>query len=183
MGTIVDEGEKKVFHLAPAGTIRAACFNYWDLGYQKTTFQGNEKVMPKILIGWEIDERIPDGEYAGKRFAVYKKYTKTLYEKGNLCKDLVSWRGKPFTDQEKKGFDLDNIIGASCLLTIVHNQIGDKTYVNIGAITGLMKGMDKLIVETERTTPDWIKKIQDKAVTKVDDTPHEAAGDEEEVPF
>ena len=55
-------------------------------------------------------------------------------KKSSLVKDLISWRGRAFTDEELKSFELDNIIGAPCQLSIIHNVKDDKTYANVDAI-------------------------------------------------
>ena len=38
--------------------------------------------------------------------------------------DLVSWRGRPFTETEKKGFDITKLIGIPCQLNVMHNEKG-----------------------------------------------------------
>ena len=63
------------------------------------------------------------------------------FSKASLRKDLESWRGQPFTKEELKGFDLKNILGASCQLQVVHNVSDGKTYANIAAVMGLPKGV------------------------------------------
>ena len=70
-------------------------------------------------------------------------YTLSLHKKSNLGQDLVSWRGQPFTSEEEKGFDIHTVLGANCLLTIVHTEKDGSTYANIAAVTKLVKGMPK----------------------------------------
>ena len=116
---------------------------------------GSPKFQHKIIIGFELNQRIKtEGEYKDRRFVVSKRYTLSLSEKSNLFKDLTSWRGKAFTDDELKGFDLDNIIGANCLLNLTENESGDKVYTNIIGITPLMDGMTKMEQENDQTPPD-----------------------------
>ena len=162
---LAKEGEKKEYMIAPEGTYQAVCFNVWDLGMQEGEWQGQKKVQHKIIVGWEIDEKIPTGEYEGKRFTIYKKYTLSLSDKASLRKDLESWRGRAFTKDELKGFDVEGLVGANCLLNVIHNKSNEKTYTNISSIMKLTKGLEKLEPENERVVPDWIKKIQDKAVS------------------
>lgn len=184
MGTMVDEGEKKQFSLPTAGTIRAVCFGVWDLGFQKTTYNGEEKVQRKVMLGFELDEIIDRaGEYHGRRFCVFKTYTATLFEKSNLCKDLENWRGKAFSEFERKGFDLDKLIGVNALLSIIHNESKGKTYANIGSISALPKGMETMKVENGPTAPEWIVKIQNKAVEVVNDGGAASVAHDEPIPF
>lgn len=164
MSIIAKEGEKKEFHQVPAGTVQGVCYDVWDIGLQKTTFQGQQKVKHKIIIAFETTELIPDGEYQGKRMTISKRYTLSLSEKANLRKDLESWRGKAFTAEELKGFDIEKLIGANAMLSVVHNQVDGKTYANVSSISKLMKGMMPLQPENKRGLPDWVKKIKEAAV-------------------
>lgn len=122
------------FELTPAGTHLAICYMVADLGYQETSYG----MKPKIVVGWELPaEMMTDG----RPFGASQIYTLSLSEKANLRKDLEAWRGRPFTDAELDGFDVKNVLGKPCTLTIVHNKNGDKTYANIASVAGVMKGM------------------------------------------
>lgn len=122
------------FELTPAGTHLAICYMVADLGYQETSYG----VKPKIVIGWELPAEVMTD---GRPFAASQIYTLSLSEKANLRKDLEAWRGRPFTEAELDGFDVKNVLGKPCTLTIVHNKNGDKTYANIASVAGVMKGM------------------------------------------
>lgn len=161
MAIVISGGERKEVILAPADTYSGTCYNIWDLGWQKVTYMGKEKIVEQIIIGFEIDCLIPHGDYQGKRFTITKKYTKSLYEKANLRKDLESWRGKPFSAEEIKRFDVEALIGAPCMISVIHkpSKDGSKTYANIGTITKLPKGLTSIVPENERTTPEWITKL------------------------
>lgn len=123
------------------GTHLGVCSMLIDLGMQYSEVY--KKSQRKVLIGWELpDETIEiDGEM--KPRVLSKRYTANLSEKSNLRKDLASWRGRDFTPDELKAFDLKNIVGASCLLTIIHSKNGEKTYANIQSVVKLPKGMAK----------------------------------------
>lgn len=152
------------FERIPAGTWQAVCVADYDLGFQQTAQYGAKH---KVLITFEITEVMQKGEHAGKRFQISKRYTNSLNEKSQLRKDLEAWRGKPFTADEVKGFDLDKLIGANCFLNIVHEQKGDRTYANIKAIMKVPNGTPMMKPETPfdpANPPDWVKKIQAQAV-------------------
>ena len=63
-------------------------------------------------------------------FANNKRY---LYYGINseLHKDLKTWRGKSFTAEELKGFDLTNILGVSCDVEVTHNANGRAVVTSI----------------------------------------------------
>jgi hypothetical protein len=56
---------------------------------------------------------------------------------------LESWRGRPFTQEELNGFSLENVLGAPCMLSVVHkpSKDGTKMYANVGSVVALPKGM------------------------------------------
>lgn len=135
---------------APVGMHNAVCVDVVDLGVKETQWGPKEK----IQIIWEIEDIHPD---FGDPFRVSSHYTLTLSEKGRLRADLESWRGRPFTEEELRGFDLEKLIGAPCMINVVHNTAGGKTYANPKAITPLPKGMDRLeISETYERVKDRV---------------------------
>jgi hypothetical protein len=109
-----------------------------------------------------------DGEKISLPRMVSKTYTLSLGERANLRKDLESWRGRIFTPEELKGFDIQNLIGANCMIQVIHKTKDGKTFANISAILPLYKGMSKVQPENKTTvyileqgnppedTPKWI---------------------------
>jgi len=166
MTTAKDESKK--YPVCPEGTYPAVCIGVYDIGKQKTIFtneDGTPKVQHKVIIKFELDERMPEGEYKDKRYNVSKNYTLNLGEKSNLFRDLTSWLGKLSLEQRKQGIELEGLIGKPCLITIGHNVKEDKTYTEIKAISRLVKGMNQIEQETDTTEiPNWIKKLQEQAV-------------------
>ena len=128
------------FPKAPIGTHVARCYQVIDLGHQKITWQGAEKWSHKVMLTWELCNELMDD---GRPFAVSNRYTLSLAETSQLRPALESWRGKPFTDEELNGFDVKNVLGAYCMLGVVHNTANGKTYANVSAILPLPKGMAK----------------------------------------
>lgn len=111
----------------PQGIKRAICINVFDVGIQPG-YQGGPN-QRKVVILWEIEDK---SERTGKRFTVTKIYTNSIGDKSNLGNDLRSWRTRPFTDEERKQFDLEKVIGAPCQLNLVPGgQDGDKAKVAI----------------------------------------------------
>lgn len=137
------------FEMAPQGVHVARCFKMIDLGTQETEFQGQKKSQHKVMLGWELlgEDRMEDG----KPFSVAKRYTVSLHEKAQLRKDLEAWRCKQFTPEEEALFDLTKVIGAYCMLNIVHETgKNGNEFANIASIMPLPKGMPK---------PDGINQI------------------------
>lgn len=110
--SIIVEGSS--FMPAPQGVHAGVCVDVRDIGTVETPWGKKAK----IAIVWEIEAVMEDG----RRFVISKWYTKALNDKSNLFKDLTSWRGKAFTPEELKGFDVEKVIGAPCQLVVVHAQ-------------------------------------------------------------
>jgi len=127
------------FEQAPEGTHMARCYKLIDLGTQLREFQGEAKKSRQIIIGWELPgELMTTGEYEGQPFTASKFYTLSLHEKATLRAHLKNWRGKDFTAEELAGFDVKNLLGKACMVSIVTN---DKGRAQVGGVMALPKGM------------------------------------------
>lgn len=147
------------FQSCPAGNHVAVCYRVLDLGTQKSDFQGQVSMKRKVLITWEIPDELMDD---GRPFSVSKKYTFSSHEKATFRKDLESWRGVPFQDSDfgPGGFDIKNLLGKGCMLNVIHEEKGDKTYTNIASIARMPKGMNapapvNAITYFTLEKPDW----------------------------
>lgn len=127
------------YELCPSGTMAAICYRVIDLGTQQTNYDGQIKRSKKINLSWELPgEKMADGV---RVFSIHKRYTLSLHEKATLRQDLEAWRGTPFTDEQLAGFDISKLLGAPCLLGVIHTMKDGKTYANISSILKIPKGM------------------------------------------
>ncbi len=138
MGRYASDTGGGAFTPAPTGTHLARCVKLIDLGTQHSEYMGQPTRRNQVLVVWELpDETIEfDGEQ--RPITTSKFYTNSLGEKANLRRDLESWRGKRFTDDELPKFDLETVLGVPCLLTIVSGENG-KT--KVASVSGMAKGM------------------------------------------
>lgn len=132
------------FKRVPAGVFIGRCFSLIDLGTQLTSGQYGEKMQHKIRIGWELFGEDDTGapltvDVEGKQMpmTISKSYTVSLHEKASLRKDLAAWRGKDFTDEEAKAFDVSKLVGAYCMVNVTTSETNGKTYSNIAGLTPL----------------------------------------------
>lgn len=179
MSIIAKENSGSKFPAIPlpeAGTTQAVCCAVWDLGVQKTYYNGEERLQHKIIVAWEIAQNIevPDSEYNGKPYMLNKKYTLSLGEKANLRKDLEAWRNKPFTAAElEDGIDIESLYGANCLIGIKHvPDVKDpsKVYANVTAILPITKGTTKMtpVRARDEAPPKWVVEKQAQAIVSDD---------------
>jgi hypothetical protein len=136
------------FKPIPEGTYVAVCIRVVDLGTQVTTYKGADKTQRKVLVVWEVPEVRVERDGEGEMPAlIMQRYTASLHEKAVLRKNLEAWRGRRFTDDELKGFDLKNIVGQPCQIQILHSEANGNVYANIAAIMAAPKGMPKPVPE------------------------------------
>tara|TARA_Y100000356_G_C11201724_1_gene258096 strand:- start:159 stop:755 length:597 start_codon:yes stop_codon:yes gene_type:complete len=120
MTTIVATQGTNEFPKVPTGVHNARCVRVIDLGTQRNDYGGNITYKRQVLIIWEVPDQISNDV----PMTISKFYTLSLHEKSNLGMDLVSWRGRPFTEQEKQGFDITKLIGVPCQINVMHNDNG-----------------------------------------------------------
>ena len=125
------------------------CCDVYDMGLLPNTFKEGEMVH-KVLLYWMLSECMEDG----RPFLLTQIYTLSLHEKSNLRKDLESWRGKTFTEEELKGFDLERLINVPALVNVIHVKSNDgKTRSRLSSIMGLPKAMEAPTIH-----PDYVRK-------------------------
>ena len=125
--------EKKEFKVAPVGSHLARLYRIIDLGTQKSEYMGQVKMLRKVKFFWELHG--DDLKIEGKPLIQTRNYTLSLGDKASLRKDLESWRGKSFTDDELRGFDLTNLLDKWCMITVQHRESNGKTYADAVAVT------------------------------------------------
>lgn len=174
---ILAETKEKTYEQCPEGTFPAICHSIIDIGTQPNTFEGETTLKHQLIITWQIagDERTSNDE----PFTMRKWYTASFHPKSRLRIDLESIRGRKFTPEELAGFDLQKVVGSTCLMGIVHgtDKMG-KPKAQISSLMKLPKGMAVGELELEKEffdlgrfdqnvfdrLPSWIQ-------TKIADSP------------
>lgn len=121
----------------PEGSHVAVCHRVIDLGTQESNYQGQISQKHKILISWELSEEMMQD---GRPFTIGKSYTYSSHSKSSLRRDLESWRGKKFEEWEFGEFDIGRLLGAGCMLNVMHKESERGTFANVTAIMRLPRG-------------------------------------------
>lgn len=179
--------------LIPAGNYIARCYQMIHIGTVEELIMGTAKSLNKVRIGWELPEekKVFSPERGEQPFVISKEFTLSMNEKSNLRKLLASWRGRDFTEDEAKEFDITKLIGVPCMLNVIHKPSKtdpSKIYEEIGSISPMPKGM-KCPPQINATSvleytdfnwaiydslPDFIKvKVQSSAEFQEMQSPHE----------
>ena len=177
MPLIAKEHADQQFEPCPPGLHRAVCVDVVDLGLQETPYGAKHKV--KLI--WQVPLKNKQGE----RYQIRATYTLSLAEGSNLRRDLESWRGRAFTEEERKGFDLEKLLGVNCQLNVMHGQSAKgRTYAKATAVLPLDKAAAKLAPENYTREP-WADSKPPEPADDFDpvDDGSAAQYDDDSVPF
>lgn len=185
MALIAKEGESS-FTPVPPGMHLARCYRVVDLGTQKSEYLGTVKHLRKVMLQFEVHGEDEAGKpiVTGKNepMTISKNFTLSLAEKATLRKDLQTWRGREFTAEELRGFELKNVLGAWAMVSVIKTTGNNgKEYTNIAAImqvppqvkkAGLPEGHNKLgIFSIEEPDMEMFESFSDGLKAKIQGSP------------
>lgn len=179
--------------LIPSGNYIARCYQMIHIGTITDVVVGTPKTINKVRIGWELptELKVFKEENGPQPLVISQEYNLAMNEKANLRKMLASWRGKDFTEEEAKCFDVTKLIGVPCMLNIIHRPSktdASKIYESIGSVSPIPKGVpvpaqiqkssilqyDSFDWDLFNALPDFIKqKVQSSAEFKAMQSPQE----------
>lgn len=125
--------DSSTFTPAPEGQHQVVCVDVVEQ-YGVETQWGNKNM---VRLVFQTRDLMPD---TGKPYLISTRMTATLNEKGRLRPFLESWRGKKFSADELRGFDVEKLLGANAVVQIVHNESGGKVFANIQAVMRVPNG-------------------------------------------
>ncbi len=144
MAFVVKDNGGGNFKRVPPGAYIGRCYALVDLGTQTSDGQYGVKSNAKMQLRWELFGEDENGQpltidIDGKTMplTISKNYNRSLHEKANLRKDLAAWRGKDFSTEEAKAFDVAKLQGAYCMVNVTESETNGKTYSNVAGLTPL----------------------------------------------
>jgi hypothetical protein len=152
---IIVSDSGKDFEKPSVGWHQAVCTNVYGPFKETYEWQGKPITAQKVVIMFELSERIKEGDFANQRF------TASLGEKSKLRPFLESWKGKAFTPEGLQAFDLELLIGVNCQVNLIEKDRrgGGKTII-IASIGPRRQDLEKMDPELPRDfAPKWIKDI------------------------
>ena len=197
MGFVASDSGGGNYKRVPAGAHIGRCFSLIDLGTQLSSGQYGEKMQHKIQIKWELFGEDEQGAALttddGAPMTISKSYTLSLSDKASLRKDLASWRGRDFTEEEAKAFDVTKLLGAYCMVNVTTSENNGKTYTNVAGLTPLPSALknskpdavhENIIFNLDE--PDWtlFDSFHDKLKEAIKRSPEyiKASGGNQETP-
>lgn len=124
------------FKSVEAGTHVARCVSLIGIGTHEREWQGKKRLSSELVITWELPFELMDD---GRPFVISAFYTRSLSDKANLRHALKNWRGRDFTADELRAFELRNVLDKGCQVVCSENENGK---VRVTSVAGLPKGME-----------------------------------------
>lgn len=126
----------------PAGTHVARCYQIIHIGTIVDTYQGEEKLVNKVRIVFELPLETADFGKGEQPFSIGRDFTLSMHEKSGLRAFVQGWLGKAMTDAEANKFDIATLLGKECMLNVMHRTANTgRTYADIKGSSPLVKGM------------------------------------------
>lgn len=168
------------FTPAPEGLWPGVCVDVVDLGIlQYGDYDPSHQIEIRVVL--DAEPPLP----TGKPHMAIKRFTLSLHEKSRLRPFLEAWRGKKFTPEELKGFDLENLMGVCGQFQIIHavSKKG-KTFGNIQTVVPYAKGVPKMTIPE-----DYIRQCERDRRAKLEADPDGTSAEtsqeitDEDIPF
>lgn len=169
-------GNKKQYEAVEPGVYPARVVQIIDFGVQpQRPYQGKEKApAQEIGLTYElVDEFLKDED--GNDMEDKPRWQSEIIPLYSLDQDRAksTQRYLALDPDRVHGGDFSQLVGSPCNVTLIHNQSGDKVYVNVAAIAGMRPrdaqkcpelvndpkvfDLDDPDVEVFRSFPEWIQ--------------------------
>ena len=157
MSVVTRSQSDREFVPVSAGTHLAVCVDCVDLGLETVEYNGETKLQPKHRLVFEVG-----GEFTedGRPMTIGRKVTSSLHEMASLTTILTTWQAPGFTSTTTE-YELDDLIGISARLEVVHKKSEDKkrTY----AVIDRVYPTDEVLKASTKNDPETGEPLLDEA--------------------
>lgn len=149
MGTKATARNSAPRELPPTGLQKARLIWIMDLGTQKSSYNGVDKLQHKIALTFEFSELFPKTPFDDKKpanlqpFVLTRRLTVSTHKKSKTLPFLEGWLGRALTPTEKEEFDFSTMLNKAGMVNIVHTpdeKDASIIYANISSISPMIKG-------------------------------------------
>ena len=142
MSIIAQQTNNSGGQTVPAGTHVARCYQIIHIGTILDTFQGEEKLVNKVRLVFELPLELADFGKGEQPFSIGRDFTLSMHEKSGLRAFVQGWLGKAFSDAEANKFDIATLLGKEGMINVMHRTANTgRTYADIKGASPLVKGM------------------------------------------
>ena len=133
--------------LVPAKVHLARLYQIIHIGTEEYQWKGKPVQTYKIRFTFELPREIreftdKDGLTTERPMVISAEKGLSMGSKSKLRPFVENLLGVALQDEEAYAFDIETLIGKPCMLTVVHETKGEKTYANISGISPLIEGLE-----------------------------------------
>lgn len=135
----------KEFEIPPRGNHVARVYQIIHIGTIPSEWQGQTRDRDVVRIGFELPLELrtfKEGEDKKPMVINTGNITNSMGEKSKLRPLVEGIIGTRLHEEEAPYFELTDILGMECMVNIVHETKGDKTYARIASTAPVPKGMN-----------------------------------------
>jgi hypothetical protein len=161
----------KAFDPVPAGNHVARLYKITYVGTVWTEWKGEKKQTPQISITFELCNEtkvFKEGEGARPLSISTGFITYSMGKKAKLRAFIEGMIGTVLDEEEAGNFNLEQLLGESCLLNVVHNESNGNLYANIKGLSPLIKGMTAPEIHNKPLTQD-VNTMSQEAIDELPD--------------
>jgi hypothetical protein len=127
------------------GNYVARCYSMIQIGTVEEEYLGEKKTSHKVRLTFEFptEQKVFKEEKGIQPYVLSKEFTLSMHEKASLRKFLEAWRGKAFSEEEAKKFDVTKLIGKPCMINVIHKESKNGNLnASISNVGGMPKGLE-----------------------------------------
>jgi len=142
MSIIAQQNNNSAGQTVPAGTHVARCYQIIHIGTIVDTYQGEEKLVNKVRLVFELPLETADFGKGEQPFSIGRDFTLSMHEKSGLRAFVQSWLGKAMSDSEASKFDIGTLLGKEAMVSVMHRTANTgRNYADLKGASPLAKGM------------------------------------------
>jgi hypothetical protein len=124
----------------PAGTHVARCYQIIHIGTIVDTYQGEEKLVNKVRLVFELPLELADFGKGEQPFSIGRDFTLSMHEKSALRAFVQNWLGEALSDSDAAKFNVGTMIGKEAMVSVMHRA------ANTGRVYADLKGASPLVL-------------------------------------
>lgn len=141
----------------PPGFHVAVLAAAYDIGRQKKSYAGDEKVVHQVILVWEVDKR----DSKGRRFTLTDYVAASTHEKSVMTKRLAALLGRAPTEAD---YDTDVVVGRNVYLMVAPPR-DPEGWPRIENVTPLPPGFTGIVAEFKADpVPKYVENARARAV-------------------
>lgn len=159
---------KSTYEAVPAGTHVARLYSIINLGTSSFEFKGEMKTSTKIRLTFELPGEMREfgDDKELKPMAISREFGFSMGKKSHLRPFVEGMLGVALHDEEAYNFEIEDLLGRTCLLSVSHTEKDGNVYSNINSASPLMKGMvapeginPTSILDVNTATPEQVEAL------------------------